>query len=166
MTSLAANAPGVLLAVAVMLAGFELADVLGRALLSARGLSGASPVSGVPVAIVLGLLVRNLVRLPKALGPGLKFCTTTVLRLGIVLVGIKLSVLEMARLGLAGIPATAGFVGKFYLIDASVDGDFTWLGIVIVIGSMISLGYYLRVIAAMWMRRERSVATTEGDGSG
>ncbi len=31
-------------------------------------------------------------------------------------------------------------------------GGYTWLGVVIVIGSMISLGYYLPVIAAMWMR--------------
>jgi len=56
-------------------------------------------------------------------------------------------------LGLAGFPATAGFIGKFYLIDASVAGDYAWLGIVIVVGSMISLGYYLRVVAIMWMDR-------------
>lgn len=87
-----------------MVAGFELAEVLGRLLLAARGLTGASPISGVPVAIVLGLLLRNVVPLPASLGPGLKFCTTTVLRLGIVLVGIKLSVIEMARLGVAGVP--------------------------------------------------------------
>jgi NADH-quinone oxidoreductase subunit N len=60
--------------------------------------------------------------------------------------------MTLAMLGLAGIPATAGFIGKFYLIDATVAGGYTWLGIVIVIGSMISLGYYLPVIAAMWMR--------------
>jgi NADH-quinone oxidoreductase subunit N len=60
--------------------------------------------------------------------------------------------MTVAMLGLAGIPATAGFVGKFYLIDAAVAGAYTWLGVVIVIGSMISLGYYLPVIAAMWMR--------------
>jgi NADH-quinone oxidoreductase subunit N len=60
--------------------------------------------------------------------------------------------MTLAMLGLAGIPATAGFIGKFYLIDASVNGDYTWLGVVIVIGSMISLGYYLPVIATMWMR--------------
>ena len=60
--------------------------------------------------------------------------------------------LTIAMLGLAGIPATAGFIGKFYLIEALVDGGYAWLGVVIVIGSMISLGYYLRVIAAMWMR--------------
>jgi NADH-quinone oxidoreductase subunit N len=59
--------------------------------------------------------------------------------------------MTIAMLSLAGFPATAGFIGKFYLIDASVAGDYTWLGIVIVVGSMISLAYYLRVIAVMWM---------------
>ena len=37
-------------------------------------------------------------------------------------------------------------------LDAAVSGDYTWLGVVIVIGSMVSLAYYLRVIAAMWMQ--------------
>jgi NADH-quinone oxidoreductase subunit N len=59
--------------------------------------------------------------------------------------------LTLSMLGLAGIPATAGFMGKFYLIDSAVSGGYTWLGVVIVIGSMISLGYYLPVVAAMWM---------------
>jgi NADH-quinone oxidoreductase subunit N len=60
--------------------------------------------------------------------------------------------MTLAMLGLAGIPATAGFIGKFYLIDAAVAGGYTWLGVVIVIGSMVSLGYYLRVIVAIWMQ--------------
>jgi NADH-quinone oxidoreductase subunit N len=60
--------------------------------------------------------------------------------------------MTLAMLGLAGIPGTVGFIGKFQLIHALVDGDYTWLAIVLVIGSMISLGYYLRVIATMWMR--------------
>jgi NADH-quinone oxidoreductase subunit N len=61
--------------------------------------------------------------------------------------------MTIAMLSLAGFPATGGFIGKFFLIDASVDGDYTWLGIAIVIGSIISLVYYLRVVAAMWMGR-------------
>jgi NADH-quinone oxidoreductase subunit N len=60
--------------------------------------------------------------------------------------------LTIAMLALAGFPATAGFIGKIYLVDALVTGDYAWLAIVLVIGSMISLGYYLRVVAAMWMR--------------
>ena len=61
--------------------------------------------------------------------------------------------MTIAMLSLAGFPATGGFIGKFYLIDASVAGDYTWLGIAIVIGSVLSLAYYLRVIAVMWMGR-------------
>ncbi len=60
--------------------------------------------------------------------------------------------MTVSMLALAGIPATAGFIGKFYLIDAAVSGGYAWLGVMIVVGSMISLGYYLPVIAAMWMR--------------
>ncbi|MEJ7750059.1 MAG: NADH-quinone oxidoreductase subunit N [Thermoleophilaceae bacterium] len=59
--------------------------------------------------------------------------------------------LTLSMFALAGIPGTAGFIGKFYLIDASVAGDYAWLGVTIVVGSMISLVYYLRVIAVMWM---------------
>jgi NADH-quinone oxidoreductase subunit N len=59
--------------------------------------------------------------------------------------------MTVAMLSLAGFPATIGFIGKFYLIEATVDGDYTWLGVMIVIGSMISLVYYLRVIAVMWL---------------
>jgi NADH-quinone oxidoreductase subunit N len=57
-------------------------------------------------------------------------------------------------LALAGLPGTSGFMGKLFLIEASVDGDYTWLGVAIVIGTMVSLAYYLRVIAAVWMSPE------------
>jgi NADH-quinone oxidoreductase subunit N len=60
--------------------------------------------------------------------------------------------MTIAMLSLAGFPATAGFFGKVYLINASVENDYAWLGVVIVIGSAISLAYYLRVVAAVWMR--------------
>jgi NADH-quinone oxidoreductase subunit N len=72
--------------------------------------------------------------------------------------------LTISMLGLAGFPATGGFIGKFFLIDAAVAGDYVWLGVVIVVGSMISLGYYLRVVAAVWMRP--AAAPAAGDGTG
>jgi NADH-quinone oxidoreductase subunit N len=61
--------------------------------------------------------------------------------------------MTIAMLSLAGFPATAGFIGKFYLIDAAISGKYTWLGVAIVIGSVVSLAYYLRVVAVMWMGR-------------
>lgn len=63
--------------------------------------------------------------------------------------------MTIAMLALAGFPATAGFFGKIYLIDAAVDNDYAFLGVAIVVGSAISLAYYLRVVAAVWMRPAR-----------
>ncbi len=61
-------------------------------------------------------------------------------------------VLTAALLSLAGIPLTAGFVGKFLVLGAGV-GTGQWaLALILVLGSVISIFYYLRVIVAMYMR--------------
>jgi NADH-quinone oxidoreductase subunit N len=70
--------------------------------------------------------------------------------------------MTIAMLALAGIPGTVGFIGKFQLIHALVSGDYTWLAIVLVIGSMISLGYYLRVVATMWMTPRSATSPAGG----
>jgi NADH-quinone oxidoreductase subunit N len=67
--------------------------------------------------------------------------------------------LTISMLALAGLPATAGFIGKLYLIEALVEGDYTWLAVFIAVGTMISLAYYLRVVAAMWMGPEGESVT-------
>src|SRR4051795_8221029 len=66
--------------------------------------------------------------------------------------------MTISMLALAGFPATAGFFGKIFLINAAVNNGYAWLGIVIVIGSAISLAYYLRVVAAVWMRAPSEAA--------
>jgi len=55
-------------------------------------------------------------------------------------------------LSLAGIPATAGFVGKYYLFGAAVRADITWLAVVAVLNSAVSLYYYARIVVMMYMR--------------
>jgi NADH-quinone oxidoreductase subunit N len=75
--------------------------------------------------------------------------------------------MTIAMLSLAGFPATMGFFGKIYLIDAAVDNGYGWLAVLIVVGSAISLAYYLRVIAAVWMRTPADAADrlpSLGDG--
>src|SRR5688500_7274717 len=69
--------------------------------------------------------------------------------------------LTISMLALAGLPGTAGFIGKLYLIEAAVDADYTWLAVAIAIGTMISLAYYLRVVAAVWMRPAAAALTPE-----
>ncbi len=52
-------------------------------------------------------------------------------------------------LSLAGIPLTVGFIGKFYIFVAGVDGDLWLLLLVLIIGSGIGLYYYLRIVFQM-----------------
>ncbi|MGZ8383958.1 MAG: NADH-quinone oxidoreductase subunit N [Nitrospira sp.] len=53
---------------------------------------------------------------------------------------------------LAGIPPTAGFIGKFYIFMAAVNGGMAWLAVVAVIFAAISAFYYLRIVMVMYMR--------------
>src|SRR5205085_8126975 len=56
-------------------------------------------------------------------------------------------------LGFAGFPLTGGFVGKFYVFAAAYRHGWTWLVIVGVVATLVSLYYYLGVVRAMFMRR-------------
>jgi NADH-quinone oxidoreductase subunit N len=53
---------------------------------------------------------------------------------------------------LAGIPPTAGFIGKFYLFMAAVNADLAWLAIFGLVFAAISAFYYLRIVMVMYMR--------------
>ncbi len=56
-------------------------------------------------------------------------------------------------LSLAGIPATAGFMGKFYMLSAAIqNGEVMWLVIVGILCAAISVYYYFRVIQAMYFK--------------
>jgi NADH-quinone oxidoreductase subunit N len=52
---------------------------------------------------------------------------------------------------LAGIPPTAGFVGKFYIFSAAVQSGFVGLAVIGVMASLVSVYYYLRVVVVMYM---------------
>jgi len=53
---------------------------------------------------------------------------------------------------LAGIPPTAGFVGKFYIFSAAIKSGYIWLAIIGVMNSLISVYYYLRITVMMYMK--------------
>ena len=54
--------------------------------------------------------------------------------------------------GFAGLPLSGGFVGKFYVFAAAYDHGWTWLVIVGVLATLVSLYYYLGIVRAMYMR--------------
>jgi NADH-quinone oxidoreductase subunit N len=53
---------------------------------------------------------------------------------------------------LAGIPPTAGFIGKFYVFMAAVEAGLSWLAAVALIFAAVSAYYYMRVVMLMYMR--------------
>ncbi|HST59039.1 MAG TPA: NADH-quinone oxidoreductase subunit N [Longimicrobium sp.] len=59
-------------------------------------------------------------------------------------------------LSLAGFPLTAGFLGKFYILRALVQGGISELAVILVLASLVSYFYYLRVIVVMYMRPART----------
>ncbi|MCA1580089.1 MAG: NADH-quinone oxidoreductase subunit N [Acidobacteria bacterium] len=59
-------------------------------------------------------------------------------------------VMLLFLLSLAGIPPTAGFIGKYYLFTAAMDAGYAWLAIIAVLASAVSLFYYFRIAAAMF----------------
>jgi NADH-quinone oxidoreductase subunit N len=61
------------------------------------------------------------------------------------------AVLTVMMLSLAGIPLTAGFIGKFYVVAAGVQSQQWWLLAALVIGSAIGVFYYLRVMVTLFM---------------
>jgi NADH-quinone oxidoreductase subunit N len=68
--------------------------------------------------------------------------------------------LAICLLSLAGFPPFAGFVGKFFIFSAAVANGWTWLAIVGVVNSLISVYFYLGPVARMYMS-----APAEGWGS-
>jgi NADH-quinone oxidoreductase subunit N len=68
-------------------------------------------------------------------------------------------------LSFAGLPLTGGFLGKFYAFSAAVERDWTWLVIVGVVATALSLYYYLAIIWSMYMRSEAELQLLPAGGA-
>ena len=69
-------------------------------------------------------------------------------------------VATVSLLSMAGIPLTAGFIGKFSLFSQAMNGA-AFLVLVAILGSALSIGYYLRPIIAMFFFKETTFKTSE-----
>ena len=69
--------------------------------------------------------------------------------------------LAVFLLSLAGFPPTAGFLAKFYVFSAAVAKGHVLLVVAAVLASLISVGYYLKVIVAMYMQAAEAETTLE-----
>jgi uncharacterized integral membrane protein (TIGR00698 family) len=110
-------APGLALAGLLAWIGAILADFVGQTLLG----FDKTPVSAILVTILLGLLVRNIAGLPVAFESGLRFAVKRILRFGIALLGLRLSLVAVGQIGASALPVVlACIVAALILV--------TWLG--------------------------------------
>jgi len=114
--------PGILLTFIVMMLGIYGAELLGFLMkqMSLLEADSKTPISGIFVAIIIGIIVRNLFGLHNIFGEGIAFSVKYLLRAGIILLGFRLSLVEALKLGAIGIPLiviciSAGFFLTIYL---------------------------------------------------
>lgn len=74
---------------------------------------------------------------------------------------IPAATLVVSALSLAGIPLTMGFIAKFYLFAAGIEGEMWTLVGLLVLGSAIGIFYYLRIIFAMTAKPEGELDSVE-----
>ena len=62
------------------------------------------------------------------------------------------AVMTIFMFSLAGFPPTVGFIGKFFLFSAAVANGYTWVVVIAVLMSVVSVYYYFRVVVHIWTR--------------
>jgi uncharacterized integral membrane protein (TIGR00698 family) len=92
--------PGLIVVTALAWLSKWLSEFLGVNLLG----YDKSPISAVMLALLLGLILRAILRIPKVFTPGFRFAVRKVLRLGIILLGIRLTIFDVFKLGAIGVP--------------------------------------------------------------
>jgi NADH-quinone oxidoreductase subunit N len=70
-------------------------------------------------------------------------------------------VMTIFLLSLAGFPFTGGFIGKVYIVQAAVERGLVLLAVVLVLASLVSYFYYLRVAWYMWFREPLEGQTSQ-----
>ncbi|MBN1446866.1 MAG: NADH-quinone oxidoreductase subunit N [Bacteroidetes bacterium] len=75
-------------------------------------------------------------------------------------------ILAVFMFSLIGLPPFAGFFGKYYIFVAAIESGYTWLTIVGVITSMISVYYYLRVVVVMFFQSSEQPVTVRFGAEG
>src|SRR5579859_2866621 len=135
--------PGVLLALALAWVGYFISELIGRSL---KYDVGKSPVSPVTIAVLLGMALRNTIGVPKVYEEGLRLCLKTVLRLGIVVLGLTLSIKAMSHDVVTALPVIAGCIATALILVTFVNRA---LGLPKRLGTLIAIGTSICGVSAI-----------------
>ncbi len=92
--------PGLVVVVALAWSSIGLSKYLGVNLLGFE----KSPISPVMLALLLGLIIGAIFSIPTTFTPGIRFSVKKILRFGIILLGIRLTIFDVFKLGAMGVP--------------------------------------------------------------
>ena len=135
-------APGVVLAVLLALVGGWLSHAVGVGLLG----FDKSPISAILLAVVLGIIIRNTLGVPEVYEKGLRICVKKILRVGIALLGIRLSLLAAGKIGLVALPIVLICIGAALFVVAKAT---RWLGLPRRLGTLIAVGTSICGVSAI-----------------
>jgi uncharacterized integral membrane protein (TIGR00698 family) len=132
------------LVAAILLAGLSLwlADFAGETLLG----FDKTPISPVMLAILLGLIIGALAPMPQVLKPGLSFSVKKVLRLGIILLGIRLTIFDVLRLGVYGVPIVLFCIAGALVVTTRIS---RWLKLPERLGALVAVGTSICGVSAI-----------------
>jgi uncharacterized integral membrane protein (TIGR00698 family) len=149
----------VLLALAIAIAAYEL-HALPIAPFSI-GEPARHPIDAMLIAIVLGMVVRNTVGLPAVCAAGVRYCVTSLMALGIVLMGAKLNFFDVMRTSATALVASvlcvaAALGGTVWLCRRVGVGE--KLGLLVGVGTAICGGTAIAVVAPVIEAEEHETA--------
>jgi len=76
------------------------------------------------------------------------------------------AMMSLFMFSLAGIPPMAGFFGKYYIFVAAINAGMTWLAIVGVLASLVSVYFYIGVVVSMYFREQETPQSVEASKMG
>lgn len=125
--------PGLAIAALLALIGRALAEYIGVTLMG----FARTPVSPILTAILLGLAIRNAVGLPPAYQPGLRLCLQQLLRIGVALLGLRLSLAAVGSIGLVALPVVLASIATALVAVTFVN---RWLELPTRLGTLVAVG--------------------------
>jgi uncharacterized integral membrane protein (TIGR00698 family) len=134
--------PGLVVAILLAWLSVWLSKFIGINLLG----FAKTPVSPVMLAILLGLIIGAVVPMPQVLKPGLSFSVKKVLRLGIILLGIRLTIFDVFKLGVYGIPIVVICIVGALFFTTRIN---KWLKLPERLGALIAVGTSICGVSAI-----------------
>jgi uncharacterized integral membrane protein (TIGR00698 family) len=134
--------PGLLAAILLAWFSIWLGEFVGETLLG----FDKTPISSVMLAILLGLVISTAVPIPQVLKPGLSFAVKKVLRLGIILLGIRLTIFDVFQLGVYGIPIVVVCIAGALFLATRINN---WLKLPERLGALIAVGTSICGVSAI-----------------